>query len=72
VGAVPKRIMKKADIIVSSHNLCIGNGWKKITGLQGWFSYRLNNNYRLLRSSDGYQIVCNHDIYQKKIQRLKG
>jgi hypothetical protein len=70
IGAVPERIMKKAESIVSSHGLCVGDGWRKITSLQGWYSYRLNKNYRLLRSINGYEAVCNHDNYQKKIRGL--
>jgi hypothetical protein len=70
-GSVPERIRMKANSIVSSLPIRIGNGWKKVVGLDGWFSYRLNNNYRVLCSGGGNSVVSNHDIYLKTIRKLK-
>ena len=68
---VPENLKAKAHEISESEDFRIGCGWKKIAGLKDWFSYRLNNNYRLLKDYDGSCIVCNHDVYQKKIRSLK-
>lgn len=67
-GPVPERLKEKAFLTVHSS---YATGWKKIAGLQSYFSFRLNNNYRILRSENGRVLVCNHDIYEKKIRLIR-
>jgi hypothetical protein len=71
-GPIPGRILEKARRLLDANSYGAGLGWKKITRINGWYSYRLNMNYRLLKCLDGPMYVCKHDVYEKKIRRLKG
>lgn len=70
-GQIPDKLKLKAHSIVSNPALRVGHGWKKISGLRDWFSYRLNDNYRLMRTHSGPFLACNHDLYERKIKTLK-
>lgn len=70
-GQIPDKLKQKAFLVVSNPALRVGNGWKKINGLRDWFSCRLNDNYRLMRTFGGPYLVCNHDVYERKNKTLK-
>jgi hypothetical protein len=69
-GPVPARILRKARKVLKSDQLRQGEGWKKISRICGWYSYRLSIKYRLLRSCDGPSYVCKHEIYEKQIRKI--
>ena len=70
-GPIPDNVKNRALTVVSSRILRTGTGWKKGSGLKYWYSFRLNSNYRVLRSIEGSIFVSNHDLYEKKIKKLK-
>ena len=70
-GRIPDNIRCKAELIIHGNVLGIGCGWKKISGLKGQLSYRLNRNYRAIAIKNGQVFVSNHDTYIKKIKYLK-
>lgn len=70
IGAIPPHIISKAKSAIKSP-LIIGNGWKKLNGIQNCLAFRLNNNYRVLCWQRNEFIVCDHDTYEKKIKILR-
>lgn len=70
IGAIPAHLVSKAQIAINS-TPSIGDGWKKLTGLKDCFTFRLNNNYRVLCWRKREYIVCDHDTYEKKIKLLR-
>jgi len=70
-AAIPSRIKNKALYVLLSQEHRIGNGWKKVGCLGNWISYKLNNNYRILREIGGICYVSHHDGYEKRIRNLR-
>ncbi len=70
-GQVPTNIKEKAMVLMASEKVHCSSRWKKIRGLHRYFSMRINNNYRVLSTGDSLPIVCNHDVYERKIKTLK-
>jgi len=68
-GPIPNHIRNKAFFVLDHHTA--QKGWRKIHSLGRYFSFRLNRNYRIIRTADGNFIVCNHDLYEKKIKTIK-
>lgn len=70
-GPIPTNIRSKAETLIQDGAICLGGGWRKISGLKGSLSYRLNRNYRAIAIKSGAFFVSNHDIYSKKIKYLR-
>lgn len=68
-GPIPVHIRKKAFFVLEENH--IDAGWRKVSGLKKHFSYRLNRNYRIIKGGNENAIVCNHDLYEKKIKGIK-
>jgi len=70
ISAVPDNISGKAMRVLKSFGKS-NRGWKKVSGLSNFISYRLSRNYRILMSINGLAFIGNHDDYSLKIKILK-
>lgn len=70
-GQIPKRLQKKAEVLLKNHKKYHYYGWRKVVGLKKWFSYKLNDNYRILHQQGGIYFISNHDKYIKKIRAIR-
>lgn len=70
-GKVPSNIKVKATTLIESSTVIFDSGWKKIRGLHEYYSFRLSRNYRALGKVNSPILVCNHDVYEKKMKTLK-
>lgn len=68
---IPQQFLNKAAKIIELFQKGVRHGWKKLAGLKnGFYSFRLSMNYRLL--TDGITFfVGSHDAYEFKIKNLK-
>ena len=70
MSSVPDNISGKAMKVLKSFGHS-NRGWKKVSGLSNFISYRLSRNYRILMSISGLVFIGNHDDYSLKIKILK-
>ena len=69
IGPIPENIREKSERILK-RKIVRSNGWRKLSDMHDCFSFRLNNNYRILLV-DGICIISCHDIYEKLLKRKK-
>lgn len=67
---VPQKIIGKVNMILH-YQQTRGFKWKKLSGLSKYFSYKVNDNYRILSSKNGAMFVGDHNSYMIKIKNLK-
>lgn len=68
---IPQQFLNKAAKIIELFLRGMKRKWKKLAGLNNYYSYRLSMNYRLLTDSKGNFFIGCHDAYSAKIKAVK-
>mgnify|MGYP000050040753 CR=1 FL=1 len=70
LGHCPDRIIKKA-ILRFNQLSSINKLSKKLSGVRGYYSIKVSDNYRVLFSDTKNAFLCSHNQYDKKIKNIK-
>ena len=71
LSSIPQELLNKAAKIIELFLKGVKRKWKKLSGLNNYYSYRLSMNYRLLADSKGNFFIGCHDAYSAKIKAVK-